>query len=182
MPIYTQVTNGSRYLAIRLTLTPLAHTPEDIANNRTRVEYKYELYETRDYGSHYAYSDLYAHLDLDGVRVGRWMVQWDFRPAGANAKTIASGVRNIQHNEDGTKTLAFLAKFNDPNVSSGVGVATISGNLVLPPIIKERVAIGQANGVPIVGEVYIGNTSGLPIKATEVWIGDADGVPRKSIT
>ena len=72
--IYTKTTNGSAYLAIRLTLDELPLTDADIQNNQSRVQWKFELYETSDYGSWYAYNDLYAHLDLNGQRIGRWLV------------------------------------------------------------------------------------------------------------
>jgi len=134
MAVYEQVTNGSRYLAIRLTLTELPLTETDISNNQSRIEWKFELYETSDYGSWYNYHDLYAHLDLNGVRVGRWIVDHDFSASGANSKIIAQGTYTCPHNADGSKSMAFSAVYNSPNVSSSNGTATISGNLSLTTV------------------------------------------------
>lgn len=150
--IYTKTTNGSAYLAIRLTLDELPLTDADIQNNQSRVQWKFELYETSDYGSWYAYNDLYAHLDLNGQRIGRWLVKWDFSPQGANSKTIAQGTFTCPHNSDGSKSMAYNAAFNSPLVSTTMGTATIAGSQVLttiprattPTLSDESVDMGQS--------------------------------------
>jgi|LSQX01.1.fsa_nt_gb hypothetical protein len=177
MPVYEQTTNGTRYLAIRLTLTEQSLTADDIANNRSRIAWTFELYETHDYGSWYDYNDLYAHLDLNGVRIGRWLVKNDFRPSGANSKTIASGTYVCYHNDDGSKSMAFNAVYNSPNVSSNQGVATISGSLALTQINRARIYVGNGSNVPVKGDVYVGNSSNVPVKAKGVYVGSGSNLP-----
>lgn len=155
MPVYTQATNGNRHIAIRLTLTELALSNDDITNNRSRIEWKYEVYETIDYGSWYDYNDMYAHLDLNGVRIGRWLIKYDFSPSGANSKVIASGTYTCPHNADGSKSMAYNAVFNSPNVSSGVGTATISGNLALSTIPRATTPTLSASSVNMSNAVTI---------------------------
>lgn len=176
MAIFTKDLSGSARMRLELTVTEIS---QDISTNTTLVGWSLRIYETTDYGSYYLDNDRPWSVNLDGVQVASGVTNWDFRPAGANSKTIASGQRTISHDADGKKTLACSASFTGSPLS---GSGTASGSITLTQILRGRVAIGQTNGVPIVGEVYVGDENGVPRKALEVWVGDANSVPRRSIT
>lgn len=171
MPTFSAPFSGdSRYILEAI----VTETSQSIENNTTTISVTVRVRFTGDLsaGAWTGYAQSWSREIWLGVVSGTWT--YDFRQY--SAKNIDVGGHTIQHMADGTLTIVVKANAN----MDGKGSASINTTMVLTPIPRGMVYVGNASGSPIRGQAYIGNASGVPVMVKEVWIGDANGVPRRS--
>ena len=151
MAEFTQTMSGDSRYSIKLTVTEVI--PSDyVSTNKTNVNYT--LTATKSGGSGYWYNSATnpVKVTINGTEVVNTSVAYDFRNSTPKTITLASGtVTGIEHNADGSKTIAVSGYFKDNGNS--LGQATASGNLTLTTIPRAS--------VPTVDEApwdYLGNT------------------------
>ena len=132
MAEFTQTMSGDSRYSIKLTVTEVI--PSDyITTNKTNVNYT--LTATKSGGSGYWNNNANnpVKVTINGTDVVNTNVAYDFRNATPKTITLASGtVTGIEHNADGSKTIAVSGYFKDNGNS--LGSATASGNLTLTTI------------------------------------------------
>ena len=132
MAEFTQTMSGDSRYSIKLTVTEVI--PSDyITTNKTNVNYT--LTATKSAGSGYWNNNANnpVKVTINGTDVVNTNIAYDFRNATPKTITLASGtVTGIEHNADGSKTIAVSGYFKDNGNS--LGQATASGNLTLTTI------------------------------------------------
>lgn len=132
MAEFTQTMSGDSRYSIKLTVTEVV--PSDyVTTNKTNVNYT--LTATKSGGSGYWNNNANnpVKVTINGTDVVNTNVAYDFRNATPKTITLASGtVTGIEHNADGSKTIAVSGYFKDNGNS--LGQATASGNLTLTTI------------------------------------------------
>lgn len=151
MAEFTQTMSGDSRYSIKLTVTEVV--PSDyVTTNKTNVNYT--LTATKSGGSGYWNNNTNnpVKVTINDTDVVNTNVAYDFRNATPKTITLASGtVTGIEHNADGSKTIAVSGYFKDNGNS--LGQATASGNLTLTTIPRAS--------IPTVDEApwdYLGNT------------------------
>lgn len=133
MAIFRQTLSGDSRLSINLTVSEINTTSGekyDIQNNTSDVSYTLTLDKTGGYAYDLAKVNR-CTITLNGQTVFNQLLSYDLQ--NVYSYTLASGVlRNIKHDDDGTKTISCSAYFDMTNNSKGT--ATASGTMVLATI------------------------------------------------
>lgn len=132
MAKFTKTLSGDNRYKVELTVTEEKPTSADIASNSSRVTYSLDL--TKSSGSGYYTSNKTnpVKVVINGETVVNKNISYDFR--NHSSINVASGTKTIQHNADGSKTIACSGYFKDNENS--LGSATASGSLTLTPLHK----------------------------------------------
>lgn len=143
MPVFYGAINGQ--YETRLHIAP---GTQEIANNRTRVDWS--LRGGKNSGTGYwTGNPQAASVVIDGVTVWSGTWTYDFT-GGVSEVIIAYGWVWVDHNADGTKTVAASGMATMFNPPGGTGVAT--GNTVLT-------AIPRATAASLPGTVNVGSAT-----------------------
>ena len=132
MATFTRTLSNNSNYYIQLTITEIL--PSDyLTTNKTDVNYNLTMTKTSGTG----YWDNSARNNVKVIIAGSTIVNkniaYDFRGSTPKTIVLASGkVTGIEHNTDGTKTIAVSGSFSDP--TGDLGSATASGNVVLTNI------------------------------------------------
>ena len=130
MATFTQnLSNDSRY---SITFE-VYETSYSIPNNTSDAHYK--LTATKSSGTGYWSSSAVSPVQvfINGVKIEDKLVTYDFRGSTPKTITLAEGdVTGIEHNSDGTKTIAVSGYFSDG--ANNRGNATASGDVTLTTI------------------------------------------------
>lgn len=125
----TKTMSGDSRYSIKLVV-------EETGTSGNSSTISYTLTATKSSGSGYytSNSNNQVKVTIDGTEVVNKKIAYDFTGSTPKTITLASGTKPIEHNPDGTKTIACSGYFKDANNS--LGNATASGNLTLTPLHK----------------------------------------------
>ena len=130
MPVYYSPTDSRNY---RLELE-IVESSQDITNNTTTISYWLFL---RALGSFF-FQDFASTISLviDGVSILNTTTQRVSLPSANSATLLTSGTRVINHNADGTKSIAVSASFRTNSTTSFTPIPThiINNSMVLTTI------------------------------------------------
>lgn len=155
------------------------------SGNTSTISYTLTATKSSGGGYHTSNSNNQVKVTIDGEEVVNKKIAYDFRPSGSKTITLASGTKPIQHEPDGTKTIACSGYFKDSNNS--LGSATASGSLALttlhkPPVVNIATPTEQNNiltGYGITGSQFVAY---LSIKSFFISTTKYDGVSITSYT
>lgn len=111
----------------------VTETGYDISTNESVVSWTLRAHSDKalQYGSwEFNSSNTQYRVSINGSQVASGYKTYDFREY--KNLTIASGTATIEHDDDGTKTVACSASYC--NSSASIGSASVSGNFGLTPI------------------------------------------------
>ena len=127
MATFKKTLSGDSRYKVELTVTEEEPTSADIASNSSRVTYSLDLTKSSGSGYYTSNKNNPIKVVINGETVVNKNISYDFR--NHSSINVASGTKPIQHESDGTKTIACSGYFKDSNNS--LGSATASGNLKL---------------------------------------------------